>query len=250
METEHIVRSFDEDLSQIISLVMEMGGLVETQVVDAATALASRDKIMAAKVVEGDKRIDELEVALDAMAIRTLALRQPMAEDLRSVIAGLKIASNLERIGDYAKNIAKRTSIIAQEPGVRSAANMIKRMSIMVQKMITDVLDAYAAHDAVAAGDVRLRDEEVDEMHNTLFRELLTYMMEDPRNITPCMHLLFVAKNVERMGDHTTSIAEQVYFMVRGEMPDDERPKSDTTSYVSIDPKDLKKVKPKGKTKK
>jgi len=249
METEHIVRSFDEDLGQIISLVMEMGGLVETQVVDAAMALASRDTIMAARVVEGDKRIDELEVALDAMAIRTLALRQPMAEDLRVVIASLKIASNLERIGDYAKNIAKRTSIIAQEPSVRSSANMIKRMSVMVQKMITDVLDAFASRDAIAASDVRLRDEEVDEMHNTLFRELLTYMMEDPRNITPCMHLLFVAKNVERMGDHTTSIAEQVYFMVRGEMPEDERPKSDTTSTTFIDPKDLKKTEPESKVK-
>lgn len=243
METEHIVRSFDEDLGRIISLVMEMGGLVESQIVDAANALAKRDASMAQRVIEGDERIDELEMTLDAMAVRTLALRQPMAEDLRAVVAALKIASNLERIGDYAKNIAKRTSIIAQEPSVGSSVNMIKRMSIMVQKMITDVLDAFAAHDAIAASDVRLRDEEVDEMHNTLFRELLTYMMEDPRNITPCMHLLFIAKNVERMGDHTTSIAEQVFFMVRGEMPDDERPKSDTTSYTFIEPKPSKKTK-------
>lgn len=249
MEMDHIVKSYDEDLGRIVSLVMEMGGLVETQITDAANALGRRDAVLASKVIEGDKRIDDLEIALDAMAVRTLALRQPLAEDLRCVIAGLKIAANLERIGDYAKNIAKRTSIVSQEPSVGSSVNMIKRMSVMVQKMITDVLDAFAARDAIAASDVRARDEEVDEMHNTLFRELLTYMMEDPRNITPCMHLLFIAKNVERMGDHATSIAEQVYYMVCGEMPDEERAKSDNTAYAIVEPKDLEKSKAKSKVK-
>jgi phosphate transport system protein len=163
-----------------------------------------------------------------------------MAQDLRAVVVAPKIASNLERIGDYSKNIAKRTSVLAKTQPIGSSAATIKRMCAMVQDMVKDVLDAYVRRNAERAEDVRLRDEDVDQMHNTLFRELLTYMMEDPRAISPCMHLLFIAKNIERMGDHTTSIAEQVHYMVSGEIFDEERPKSDTTSTTFIEPVEVR----------
>ncbi len=235
MESAHIVKSFDEDLSQIESLLLEMGGLVEAQITGAVSALVQRDVELGEKVRKDDKRIDALETRIDELAIKTLALRQPMAEDLRSVVCALKVSANLERIGDYAKNIAKRTSVLVNWQPTGSSMGTIKRMSKLVQDMVHDVLDAYVARDSEAAEDLRQRDEEVDQMHNTLFRELLTYMMEDPRNITPCMHLLFIAKNIERMGDHTTGIAEQVYYRVSGHLPDDERPKGDVTSYISLD---------------
>lgn len=236
MDQEHIVKSFDEDLNHIESLIIEMGGFVEKQIADAATALSRRDVELADSVIAADKRIDALEADVDVNVVRILAQRQPMAQDLRAVVVAPKIASNLERIGDYSKNIAKRTSVLAKVQPIGSSAATIKRMCAMVQNMVTDVLDAYVTRDGDTADDVRLRDEEVDQLHNTLFRELLTYMMEDPRSITPCMHLLFIAKNVERMGDHTTSIAEQVHYMVSGEFFDEERPKSDTTSTTFIEP--------------
>jgi phosphate transport system protein len=236
MDSAHIVKSFDQDLGQIESLLLEMGGLVETQIADAVTALIQRDTELGEKVRAGDKKIDVLEVQIDDLVIRLLALRQPMAEDLRSVVCALKVSANLERIGDYAKNIAKRTSVLSTWQPTKSSISTIKRMSKLVQDMVHDVLDAYVARDANTAEDLRQRDEEVDQMHNTLFRELLTYMMEDPRNITPCMHLLFIAKNIERMGDHTTGIAEQVYFMVEGSLLEDERPKGDVTSFMTVDP--------------
>lgn len=236
MTQEHIVKSFDEDLNQIENLIMEMGGLVEKQITDAVTALGRRDTELAGSVIKGDKRIDSLEAEVDAAVVRILAQRQPMAQDLRAVVVAPKIASNLERIGDYAKNIAKRTSVLAKTQPIGSSATTVKRMCALVQKMVTDVLESYVARNQKRADDVRLRDEEVDQMHNTLFRELLTYMMEDPRAIAPCMHLLFIAKNVERMGDHTTSIAEQVHYMVSGEFFDEERPKGDTTSTTFIEP--------------
>lgn len=235
MDNAHIVKSFDQDLAQIESLLLEMGGLVETQIIEAVKALIQRDVEASEKIRADDKKIDALEVQIDELTIRTLALRQPMAEDLRSVICALKVAANLERIGDYAKNIAKRTSVLAGFQPSGSSINTIKRMSKLVQDMVHDVLDAYVARDGATAEDLRRRDEEVDQMHNTLFRELLTYMMEDPRNITPCMHLLFIAKNIERMGDHTTGIAEQVYYRVSGRMPDDDRPKGDVTSFMTVD---------------
>lgn len=241
MDHTHIVKSFDQDLGQIESLLLEMGGLVEAQIADAVRALAKRDLELGEKVRKDDKRIDALETRINDLAIKTLALRQPMAEDLRSVVCALKVAANLERIGDYAKNIAKRTSVLAGWQPTSSSINTIKRMSKLVQDMVHDVLDAYVARDANTAEDLRLRDEEVDQMHNTLFRELLTYMMEDPRNITPSMHLLFIAKNIERMGDHTTGIAEQVYYLVEGSLPDDDRPKGDVTSFMSVNPDDTAK---------
>src|SRR3989339_527241 len=208
MEHDHIVKSFDSDLSRLDAIIAEMGGLAERQLADAVEALVRRDIELAQKVIDGDKRIDELESTIDNLTIRVLALRQPMAEDLRVVIVALKMAANLERIGDYAKNVAKRTLILATMDPVGNATQSLQRMASQVQAMIKNVLDAYGAHDIDKADDVRLRDEEVDLMHTSLFRELLTYMMEDPRNITACTHLLLIAKNVERIGDHVTSIAE------------------------------------------
>ena len=166
-----------------------------------------------------------------------LALRQPMAKDLRAIVAALRIAGDLERIGDYAKNVAKRTMALNQVPAVRLAAS-IPRMGKLVQQIIKDILDAYTERDADKAYAAWSRDEEVDGMYNSLFRELLTYMMEDPRNITPCTHILFIAKNIERMGDHATNIAETIYFVVHGVPMTETRPKGDTTSFTVVSPTD------------
>ena len=234
-QIRHIVTAFDDDLNRIEQLVLKMGGLVEKQVTDAATVMLERDLERAEIVIKGDKPIDALEIELDQLVARTIALRQPQAQDLRAVLAALKVAGNLERIGDYAKNMAKRTRVLATQPPVGESAKTVRRMCNLVVAMISDVLNAYLERDPQAAEDVRLRDEDVDQMHNTLFRALLTYMLEDPRNITPAMHLLFIAKNVERMGDHTTAIAEQVYYLVEGTMPAEDRPKGDVTSMLSVD---------------
>jgi len=238
MENTHIVHAFDRDIEKVKGLLLEMGGLVEAQLSDAITALVNRDKKLGDKVKKSDHAINFLEQKINEKAVRLLALRQPMAEDLRIIVAIMKAASNLERIGDYAKNIAKRTSVLVQSPPVGSAASTLKRMTKIVTGMISDVLDAFIHSDIESADDIRHRDEEVDLMHNTLFRELLTYMMEDPRNITSCMHLLFIAKNIERAGDHTAQIAEQVYYMVSGTLPEEKRPKSDVTSTMTLEVED------------
>ena len=235
MENDHIVKSFDDDLGRIDAIIAEMGGLAERQLADAVEALCKRDVDLAQTVIDGDQRLDQLETEVDNFTIRVLALRQPMAEDLRAVIVALKMAANLERIGDYAKNVAKRTLILATMDVVPGTSQSVQRMAAMVQGMIKNVLDAYGARDIDKADDVRLRDEEVDMMHTSLFRELLTYMMEDPHNITACSHLLFVAKNIERIGDHVTSIAENVHFLVAGELPSDERPKGDLSSETVVE---------------
>ena len=235
MENDHIVSSYDDDLSRLDSIIAEMGGLAERQLADAVDALTRRDVALAEQVIEADERIDQLEEEIDNFTIQVLALRQPMADDLRAVVVALKIASNLERIGDYAKNVAKRTLTLSHMEPVGNATSTIQRMARQVQGMIKNVLDSYGGHDLAKADDVRMRDEEVDLMHTSLFRELLTYMLEDPRNITACTHLLFVAKNVERIGDHVTSIAENVHFLISGEMPTDERPKSDLSSQTVLE---------------
>lgn len=235
MENAHIVKSFDRELSEIESLILEMGGLVEKQVLDSVSALERRDLDLATKVREKDKQVDELETKIDETTLNVLALRQPMAGDLREVVCALKLASNLERIGDYSKNIAKRTHTLADVESVGSAEKTIKRMGSLVQNMIADVLDAYLKKDLDLAEELRMRDEEIDHMHNSLFRELLTYMMEDPRKITPCMHMLFISKNLERMGDHTTAVAEQIHYMVTGSLPAEKRPKADKTSQMGVD---------------
>lgn len=236
---DHIVKSFDDDLRRLEGTIAEMGGLVETQISDSVTALLRHDQILAQKVLDTDNKIDQLELEIDDAAVKVIALRQPQAQDLRSVVAVLKVAGNLERIGDYSKNIAKRSSAIENFQSFGSAESALRRMGQIVQEMLKDVLDAHGTRDIKLADQVRIRDEDVDHLHNTLFRELLTYMMEDPRHITSCMHLLFVAKNLERMGDHTTGIAEQVHYLIAGSLPEEERPKRDVTSMTPLTPDDI-----------
>ncbi len=235
MSSEHIVKAFDEELQQLSAVVLRMGGAAEAQLAGAIEALARRDSELAQKVVAGDEAIDQMDLELDENAVRTLALRQPMANDLRAVICALKISSDLERIGDYAKNVAKRTLALNQL-APHEAARSIPRMAKLVQAIIKDVLDAYANHDPNRALDVWHRDEEVDEMSTALFRELLTYMMEDPRNITPCTHLLFIAKNIERIGDHATNIAETTHYLTTGKRIHGGRPKGDLSSFQVVEP--------------
>ncbi|MFO6463308.1 phosphate signaling complex protein PhoU [Jannaschia sp. KMU-145] len=230
IQSNHIATAFDRDLEAIQALIMKMGGQVEDAIAKATEALADGDAELADRVRRGDKAIDAMEQHVNEEAARVIALRQPIATDLRTVLTVFRISAALERIGDYAKNMAKRTEIIMELHTVDGSEASLKRMSKAVQMMLKDVLDAYIQRDADLAADVRARDEEVDQMYNGLFREYLTHMMEDPRNITACMHLHFMAKNIERMGDLVTGIAEQVIYLVTGDMPDEDRTKADITS--------------------
>jgi phosphate transport system protein len=232
---KHIASAFDRDLEAIQALIMKMGGMVEANITSAAQALEERDIELAAKVRGADKAIDDLEEKINEEAARVIALRAPAAGDLRTVLTVMKIAGNLERCGDYAKNLAKRTGVLAEMHPIDGAGASIRRMAREVEEMLKLALDAYIQRDAELAEQVRQRDLDVDQMYNALFREFLTYMMEDPRNITACMHLHFIAKNIERMGDHATSIAEQVIYLVTGEMPEESRPKGDLTSHTDMD---------------
>ena len=234
MTKDHIVKDFNEELSQLDNLLAEMGGLCEAQLSRAMEAMVKRDVDLASAVIEGDRRIDDLEKQVDSLAINLIALRQPMAADLRMIIASLKVANNLERVGDYAKNIGKRTIALSKSPVISNTANSIQRMSTMVEGMIKNALDALINRDSQRAKDVRISDQEVDQMHSSLFNELLTFMAEDPESISTCTHLLFIAKNLERVGDHMTSVAEQIVFIVEGEILDDERPKKDKTSSTVL----------------
>jgi phosphate transport system protein len=229
MNSAHIVSSFDRDLEAAQALVMRMGGLVETALLDAAEALDTRDEDLAARVRAGDAAIDALEDQINSQCALLLALRGPTAGDLRTVLTVMKIAAALERAGDYAKNLAKRTAVLAQMTPVAGASGSIRRLAKAVVQMLTDALDAYIRRDVKLAEDVRTRDRDIDQMYNSIFREFLTHMMEDPRNIGPCMHLHFIAKNIERVGDHATAVAEQVIYLVTGDLPDEERPKVDST---------------------
>jgi phosphate transport system protein len=233
MSNQHIVSSYDRDLEAVQAHIMKMGGLVEAAIADSARALEMRDEELADRVRKSDKLIDDLEELINEEAARIIALRSPAASDLRTILTVMKISGNLERVGDYAKNLAKRSSVLVQMKPIEDSASHVRRMSTMVEGMLKDALDAYIHRDADLALDVRQRDADVDQMYNALFRQLLTYMMEDPRNITGCMHLQFIAKNIERMGDHVTSIAEQVVYLATGRLPADERPKDDRTSFVS-----------------
>ncbi|MFT4150179.1 MAG: phosphate signaling complex protein PhoU [Paracoccaceae bacterium] len=226
----HIVSAFDRDLESVQAAIMKMGGLVESALLDAAEALETRDEELALRVRNGDKAIDALEEQVNAECARVIALRAPQATDLRTVLTVMKIAGSLERCGDYAKNLGKRATVLAQMAPIGSTAGSVRRMAKAVQLLLKDALDAYITRDAALAADVRLRDREVDQMYNALFREFLTHMMEDPRNITACMHLHFIAKNIERVGDHATTIAEQVIYLVTGSHPEEARPKADATS--------------------
>ncbi|WP_448203679.1 phosphate signaling complex protein PhoU [Azospirillum sp. sgz302134] len=237
MSSDHIVRSFSQELQRLANLITQMGGVAEAQVDAAVKAVARRDVALAAQVMQTDQRIDQYEREIDAEAIRLLALRQPLAQDLREIVSALKISADLERIGDYASNIAKRSLALAQVPPVRPAA-AIPRMGLLVEAIMKDVLDAYIERDVAKAVSAWERDEELDDLYTSLFREVLTYMMEDPRNITPCTHLLFMAKNLERIGDHATNVAETIHFLVVGAPLREERPKGDTSSFEVVKPED------------
>ena len=231
--TDHTVKAFTEKLEALAAAVAQMGGMAEAQLADAVEAISRRDTGLAENAVGGDKQIDQLQMAIEDQALKLLALRQPMAVDLRETLAAIKIASELERIGDLAKNIAKRAIVLNREPPIRLTQSLA-RMGRQALAQLKQVLDAYSDRDVDAAEAVWRQDGEIDETYNSLFRELLTYMMEDPRTIGMCTHLLFVAKNIERTGDHATNIAEVVYHMVRGEPLGAERPKADVTSETNV----------------
>lgn len=221
---EHIVKSFDEHLNRINDLVVRMGGLAEAQVAGAIDAMVRRDTALAARVIDGDDQIDELEHELEQVSVLLLALRQPMANDLRRVIAALKISSDLERVGDYAANAAKRV-IVLEATGWRGSVHALPRMARQVRELLGDALDAYIKSDADKALEVWRRDVRIDELYGTLFEELLDRMRTDPGDIAPCTHLLFIAKNIERIGDHATNIAESVHYLVTGRYMEGARPR-------------------------
>ena len=235
MSSEHIIKSYDEELRRLNNIITEMGGLAESQLAAAIEAVVERDSDLAANVVESDAKVDQLQRDLDNLALRLLALRQPMARDLREIFASIKIASDLERICDYAANVAKRSIALSQAPPAQPVY-ALPRMARLAQLLIKDVIDAYVARDADKAYQVWIRDEELDEMYASLFRELLTYMMEDPRNIGASTHLLFMAKNIERIGDHATNIAEDLYYLVHGTPLTQARPKGDNSSLEVVRP--------------
>ena len=224
---EHIVKSFEDELNSLTAECARMGGLTEAQVGDAVTAVVKRNQDLAASVVGRDDKLDEAERDIERRAIKLIALRQPMANDLRRTMAAMKVANNLERVGDLAKNIAKRTLVIIESEPLTPLTRSIDRMGKLVLTRLTSVLDAYTRSDLERALAVWSQDDEVDEHYNSLFRELLTYMMGDPRTITACAHMLFVAKNLERIGDHATNIAEIVHYEITGEEMITARPKTD-----------------------
>lgn len=226
----HIRSAFDKSLEAVQAQVLRMGGLVEDALLRAAEALDKRDTALAEEIRAGDKAIDALEEMIHTECARIIATQSPTASDLRTVLTVMRIVAALERSGDYAKNLAKRTLVLSQTRIVEGSTGSIARMARSVVGLLHDALDAFAARDVALAEDVRKRDEEVDQMYNALFREFLTHMMEDPRNITGCMHLHFIAKNIERVGDHATGIAEQVIYLVQGRLPETERPKADDTT--------------------
>ncbi|APO68010.1 phosphate signaling complex protein PhoU [Rhizobium mongolense] len=232
MASTHIFSAYDEDLKYLSRRISEMGGLAEQMVSDAVRALVNGDAGLAQKVISDDVVMDHAEREIGDKAIVTIARRQPVASDLREIMGSIRIAADLERVGDLGKNTAKRV-IAVQSTGVpRKLARGLEHLSELALVQLKEVLDVYASRSADKAKSIRERDEEIDAMYTSLFRELLTYMMEDPRNITSCTHLLFCAKNIERIGDHATNIAETIYYMATGAQPEGERPKDDTANTV------------------
>jgi phosphate transport system protein len=233
--TDHIVTSFSEELEQLSTNVSKMGGLAEAQLQSAIDAITRRDMALADRTVSQDQQLDDLEILIEENAVELIALRQPMALDLREAMTAIKIAADLERIGDLAKNISKRSLVIFQDYETPNRlVQGLSRMGKLALGQLKLVLDAYTNRDVEMANKVWISDEEIDEMYNSVFRELLTYMMEDPRTIGMCTHLLFVAKNIERIGDHATNIAETVSYLVTGDRIVGERPKGDKTSTTSV----------------
>lgn len=229
--SEHIVKAYDDDLASLTSMLAQMGGIAEEQLSRSIEALARRDTKLADRVIQADEKLDAMEVAVEEKAILTIAKRQPMARDLRVIMVAIRIASDLERIGDLAKNIAKRSHAIYDHIP-RRLTKGLEHMGELSQSQVKLVLDAFAATDDAKALEVWRHDEDIDALYNSIFRELLTYMMEDPRMIGACTHLLFAAKNIERIGDHATNIAENIYYLVNGEILKEQRPKKDRTSMT------------------
>ncbi|MGD8528925.1 MAG: phosphate signaling complex protein PhoU, partial [Methyloceanibacter sp.] len=229
-QSEHTVRSYEEELALLNNKIAKMGGLAEKVLGQSFDALDRRDPDLAANTIGEDEEIDQLQREIEEQAVVMIARRQPMAYDLRQIMAALRISSDLERIGDLGKNIAKRAVAVVTEQQPKQLMMGLKHMGELSLNQLKEVLDAFIERDAERALNVWYKDEEVDAMYNSLFRELLTYMMEDPRNIGLCTHLLFGAKNIERVGDHATNIAETVYYLVHGRPITDQRPKGDTTS--------------------
>ncbi|WP_407524134.1 phosphate signaling complex protein PhoU [Methylobacterium oryzisoli] len=232
--SDHIVTSYDTDLQNLRRSIAEMGGIAEKMMADAGIALVRRDATLAQAVIAADQRLDVLQREIEEKAILLIARRQPMAIDLRETISAIRVSGDLERIGDLAKNIAKRVVAISDQVQPQKIVVGVQHMSELVQEQLKDVLDAYATQDTKAAHDVWQRDGGIDALYTSLFRELLTYMMEDPRNISFCTHLLFCAKNVERIGDHTTNIAETIHYLVTGETLPTDRPKNDASNYATV----------------
>ncbi|MFM1814510.1 MAG: hypothetical protein RLZ98_1205 [Pseudomonadota bacterium] len=232
--TEHTVKLFDSELATLDRMIAEMGGLAERSLGKAFDALNHRDPVAASVAIDGDKTIDQLQRAIEAQVIEIIARRQPMADDLRHIMAALRISLELERIGDLAKNIAKRALTIAEEQIPGGLKSGLRNMVELTLRQLKEILDAHSERDAGLALEVWRNDEQIDAMYNSIFRELLTYMMEDPRYIGLCTHLLFGAKNLERIGDHCTNIAETVFYWVNGSNITEDRPKGDTTPSTLI----------------
>jgi len=233
--SDHIVTSFDDDLKDLARRISEIGGMAEHAVGVSVQALIDVDTALAQQVIENDRKIDIMQREIEEKAILTIARRQPMAQDLREIMAAIHIANDLERVGDLAKNTAKRVVAIGGEMQPKKLVHGVEHLSELALEQLKDVLDAYASRDLEAALAVWRRDNEIDVLYTSLFRELLTYMMEDPRNISLCTHLLFCAKNIERIGDHATNIAETLNYVITGKAMAEERPKKDNSSLTSVE---------------
>ena len=232
MASNHIYSAFDEELKFLARRISEMGGLAEQMVSEAVQALVNSDAVLAQKVISDDAVLDAAEREIGDKAVIIIARRQPVAADLREIMGSIRIAADLERVGDLGKNTAKRVIAVQAQGVPRKLARGLEHLSELALMQLKEVLDVYTTRSAEKAKSIRERDEEIDAMYTSIFRELLTYMMEDPRNITPCTHLLFCAKNIERIGDHATNIAETIYYMATGAQPEGERPKDDTANTV------------------
>jgi phosphate transport system protein len=230
--SDHIVSSYDQELQGLAGQIAEMGGMAEVLVADAVTALVRGDTVLAQKVILSDARLDRLQHQVEEQAIHIIAKRQPMARDLREIFGAMRVSGDLERVGDLAKNIAKRVIAMGGHVQIKRIVIGVEHLSEIALEQLKNVLDSYTSRNAAEALEVRNRDDQIDALYTSLFRELLTYMMEDPRNITFCTHLLFCAKNVERIGDHATNIAEIVHYVATGEQLTDERHKIDDTTAM------------------
>ncbi|TWH31576.1 MULTISPECIES: phosphate signaling complex protein PhoU [unclassified Aminobacter] len=234
MQSSHIVRAYDQELAELGNRIAAMGGLAERMVDEAMSALVNADGDLARKVIADDAALDEGQRWIDEQAVQIIARRQPVADDLREILGTIKIAADLERVGDLGKNIAKRVVAVAEMRQPVQLFRGLEALTTLALTQLKEVLDVYASREVSTIGFVRNRDEEIDAMYTSLFRELLTYMMEDPRNISPCTHLLFCAKNIERIGDHATNIAETVYHVVTGEQLPLDRVKVDKSHQIVV----------------